>query len=199
MIIRSLSVARLTIFLASSFATLSPAIGNASTYLLDSSTLSGSSFGTVTVNPDTVSGRVDITVTLNAGYTFAAGGYSLAFDLVSPPVGLEAVDSSGFIAGNFAPGSIELAPYGNFEYEEGTYSSGLSAFSAVLTATAPLTVASFGDVFAAQIEDANGQTGVVATIAPVPELSTWAMMILGFCGVGFMAYRRKANTAFRFV
>jgi hypothetical protein len=27
----------------------------------------------------------------------------------------------------------------------------------------------------------------------VPELSTWAMMILGFAGVGFMAYRRKRN------
>ncbi len=26
---------------------------------------------------------------------------------------------------------------------------------------------------------------------PVPEPSTWAMMILGFAGVGFLAYRRK--------
>jgi hypothetical protein len=32
----------------------------------------------------------------------------------------------------------------------------------------------------------------------VPEPSTWAMMILGFAGIGFMAYRRKQNgTAFR--
>jgi hypothetical protein len=29
----------------------------------------------------------------------------------------------------------------------------------------------------------------------VPELSTWAMMILGFCGVGFMAYHRKSKAA----
>jgi hypothetical protein len=27
--------------------------------------------------------------------------------------------------------------------------------------------------------------------AAVPEASTWAMMILGFCGLGFLAYRRK--------
>jgi PEP-CTERM motif-containing protein len=27
----------------------------------------------------------------------------------------------------------------------------------------------------------------------VPEPSTWAMMILGFAGIGFMAYRRKQN------
>jgi PEP-CTERM motif len=29
--------------------------------------------------------------------------------------------------------------------------------------------------------------------AAVPEPSTWAMMILGFCGLGFMAHRRKQN------
>jgi hypothetical protein len=36
-----------------------------------------------------------------------------------------------------------------------------------------------------------------ALTAAVPEPSTWAMMILGFAGIGFMAYRRKQNgTAF---
>ena len=30
-------------------------------------------------------------------------------------------------------------------------------------------------------------------VAAVPEPSTWAMMILGFAGVGFMAYRRRSN------
>jgi hypothetical protein len=28
-------------------------------------------------------------------------------------------------------------------------------------------------------------------ISAVPELSTWAMLILGFCGIGFMAHRRQ--------
>jgi hypothetical protein len=38
-------------------------------------------------------------------------------------------------------------------------------------------------------------TGITAA---VPEPSTWAMMILGFCGLGFIAYRRKQNgPAFR--
>jgi hypothetical protein len=27
----------------------------------------------------------------------------------------------------------------------------------------------------------------------VPEPSTWAMLLLGFFGVGFMAYRRKSK------
>jgi hypothetical protein len=38
--------------------------------------------------------------------------------------------------------------------------------------------------------------GVELQIAAVPELSTWAMMLLGFMGVGFVAYRRKQGPAF---
>ena len=39
-----------------------------------------------------------------------------------------------------------------------------------------------------------------AAIAAVPEPSTWAMMLLGFAGVGFMAYRRRSgNRAIRLV
>jgi hypothetical protein len=34
------------------------------------------------------------------------------------------------------------------------------------------------------------------TISAVPEPSTWAMMLLGFAGIGFMAYRRKSKAAF---
>jgi hypothetical protein len=34
-------------------------------------------------------------------------------------------------------------------------------------------------------------------ISAVPEPSTWAMMILGFAGVGFMAYRSKNQPSFR--
>ncbi|MCK1636018.1 PEPxxWA-CTERM sorting domain-containing protein [Bradyrhizobium sp. 157] len=35
----------------------------------------------------------------------------------------------------------------------------------------------------------------ISTVDAVPEPSTWAMMILGFAGIGFMAYRRKAKPA----
>jgi len=46
-----------------------------------------------------------------------------------------------------------------------------------LTATA--------DLFAEVTSDTSG------TIGAVPEPSTWAMMLLGFCGVGFVAHRRR--------
>jgi hypothetical protein len=36
---------------------------------------------------------------------------------------------------------------------------------------------------------------ITATVAAVPEPSTWAMMLLGFAGIGFMAYRRKPKPA----
>ena len=49
--------------------------------------------------------------------------------------------------------------------------------------------------------NANGSGTASSTIniSAVPEPSTWAMMILGFIGVGFMAYRRNDKQAgFRF-
>jgi hypothetical protein len=46
----------------------------------------------------------------------------------------------------------------------------------------------------------NGQSLAIADFttatSAVPEPSTWAMMLLGFAGLGFMAYRRKQQTAF---
>ena len=42
----------------------------------------------------------------------------------------------------------------------------------------------------------NGEMdGLFGALSAVPELSTWAMMLLGFAGVGFMAYRRKSKPA----
>lgn len=39
----------------------------------------------------------------------------------------------------------------------------------------------------------------VTTVTAVPEPATWAMLVLGFMGVGFMAYRRKTQSTFRIV
>ena len=46
--------------------------------------------------------------------------------------------------------------------------------------------------------DAGAFGGVVGdinvSVAAVPEASTWAMIILGFAGVGFLSYRRKSRS-----
>jgi hypothetical protein len=49
--------------------------------------------------------------------------------------------------------------------------------------------------FTADNLDAGFQTFVDTNISAVPEPSTWAMMILGFAGIGFMTYRRKSKPA----
>jgi hypothetical protein len=41
--------------------------------------------------------------------------------------------------------------------------------------------------------------GTQGFVTGVPEPSTWAMMVLGFASVGFMAYRRKGQARFRLV
>ena len=46
----------------------------------------------------------------------------------------------------------------------------------------------FGDNITATVS-------AVSEVSAVPEPSTWAMMILGFAGIGFMAYRRKSKPA----
>jgi hypothetical protein len=66
------------------------------------------------------------------------------------------------------------------------------------------TANALGNIFVADI--LCGQTGCTGLTGPVdvhvgavPEPSTWAMMILGFVGVGFMAYRRRGQASFRLV
>lgn len=45
--------------------------------------------------------------------------------------------------------------------------------------------------------DFTGQNdvAVIAFAAFAPEPSTWAMMILGFLGVGYLTYRRRNQAA----
>ena len=69
-----------------------------------------------------------------------------------------------------------------------------ATFTATFTATSAATLLSFS-----QLDNCcNG--GILLDnieVSAVPEPSTWAMMILGFFGVGFVAYRRKSASAFR--
>jgi PEP-CTERM motif-containing protein len=55
--------------------------------------------------------------------------------------------------------------------------------------------------FGAGATDTLCPSGCIAVfsdnISGVPEPSTWAMMLIGFAGVGFMAYRQKSKPAFR--
>ena len=47
------------------------------------------------------------------------------------------------------------------------------------------------DLYFKSIKDLDFSPAGSPVVAAVPEPSTWAMMVLGFCGLGYMAYRRR--------
>jgi Protein of unknown function (DUF642)/PEP-CTERM motif len=69
-----------------------------------------------------------------------------------------------------------------------------TAFSEIFTATGLKTTLSF-----AQIDNCcNGGILVDSVnVSAIPEPATWAMMVLGFFGIGFMAHRRKSYSGLR--
>lgn len=75
-----------------------------------------------------------------------------------------------------------------------TASPNWTLFSETFVATAAVTYLRFN-------ETSGGGNGgiflddIAINIAAVPEPSTWAMMLLGFAGVGAMAYRRRRTAA----
>ena len=66
-----------------------------------------------------------------------------------------------------------------------------------LTELNPFTSIQFSDATSNAFEFNVG--AIPSRVGGIPEPSTWAMMILGFFGVGFMAYRRKAMPTLRLV
>jgi hypothetical protein len=173
-------------------------------------------YGTVEVND--AGGKLLITETLNANFAFRDASdtnhWSMTFNL----------DKTGTIGGITPVGFDVIAgpqtntPFGSFAYvidcETATCKAGYSAANNVtlqFTVTDAANDLTIGDItanlynsqkiyFATDIADVNGATGSVgATQNPpltnsIPEPSTWAMMILGFFGIGFMAYRRKSKS-----
>lgn len=62
-----------------------------------------------------------------------------------------------------------------------------------------LNVKDNGSGWALGIEPSNGNNTQAQILGDVPEPSTWAMMIVGFFSVGFMAYRRKSAPRLRII
>ena len=172
-------------------------------------------FGTVTISQ---SGNVDtVLVSLNSGYFFNPNGnghdaFAFSFGNSKTPITLAAASiTAGFGADPTSP--VLQAPFGN--YLTGILFNGpaltVQSLSFSFTDSGPLSLSSFktgafngnGDhpkeYFTADIFG-NGHTGDVGAssiASPVPEASTWAMLIVGFAGVGLLAHRRKNRRVFR--
>jgi hypothetical protein len=127
-----------------------------------------------------------------------AGLYNLSRLAVFYPIqSSSAVFSSGVYAdviiSRNSAGKVSVSVDGNklFDFDDSTNQN------AVFTGN----LANFfiDDNFTHQTEASAGRvdfikisnTDTIDNVSAVPEPSTWAMMILGFAGVGFMAYRRR--------
>jgi hypothetical protein len=176
-----------------------------------------SPFGTVTISQSGSGTFTDtFTIALNPTYAFNGNGKGLdafAFSLASgtaASIGLSQAElTAGFGIETKLPASQD--GFGNYLNAINYNKSGATTLTFTVTDTCVLSVSCFvagssngnggttdPSFFTADIAG-NSNTGVVGSgIAPaVPEPSTWAMMILGFAGVGFLACRRKRGVALR--
>lgn len=94
--------------------------------------------------------------------------------------------------GNYVQNGLS-APYGSLvgQIGNGSFFFIGTNYNGVAAASGTLSLYYFDSNY----EDNTGS--IVANVSAVPEPSTWAMMILGFVGVGFLAYRRRHQHAFR--
>jgi hypothetical protein len=78
-----------------------------------------------------------------------------------------------------------------------TFTTGSGQTSAVFSIVDQNTAATGNDFALDFITLSTDPSGGTTVTPGVPEPSTWAMMIFGFFGVGFMAYRRRTTPRFR--
>jgi hypothetical protein len=135
-------------------------------------------------------------------FSNATDSGSGTFDTAAPwsPTGIAITGFTGSIDGNVITALSPYAASDNMLYSDPPHISqgGISLVTSLDTYNFENY---FGTKLIKQSFDPNGfvNSGVEITfnIAAVPEPSTWAMMILGFAGVGFMAYRRRGPASFR--
>jgi hypothetical protein len=148
-----------------------------------------------------VAGGVAVDVALNSGINFVNTGgphTPFTYNLNATPTSIVFVNPALFSAA----GTSGATPYGTFNHGVDMVGGngapgqhGPLDFTIFGITTANFNANALGYFFGADlVRLSNGATGSVAAgvLSPaVPEASTWAMMLLGFFGVGFLAYRRK--------
>jgi hypothetical protein len=127
-----------------------------------------------------------VTPTSSTNFDTAANGQltAMTFLIDGQTFNLANSNSAGVGFSNSGVGTPEVINTINYSGP-----SGSSVFS--------FSTGGFGYSFSDSANSSLDSHGTItATIAAVPEPSTWALMILGFAGIGFMTYRRK-NGALR--
>jgi hypothetical protein len=118
--------------------------------------------------------------------------FTTTFSISSPSTasivnGLWTIDDAGTLSLNghllSTLGNDNWGSLNSFSTLPGDFVSGTNTLVMQITST---------DDF---LEGGRLEGQVVGGVSAVPEPSTWAMMLLGFCGLGFVAYRRKNKMA----
>jgi hypothetical protein len=143
--------------------------------------------GTAPASPN-VNNFGSLTLSSTGNHDYSNDVFNLAVTFTQPTgttpnPGTFTVDLQGKITGDGKNGSVGvvwLDPIETFNSSAGSFTLDLNNVSISPGGSVPIT----GELIA----------------AAVPEASTWAMMILGFCGLGFMAYRKgmSGNGTIRF-
>jgi PEP-CTERM motif len=198
---------------ALSVATATGAEAAVQTYTVTSDHCTGGCLpDTSTITATDVGSNLDITVTLASGDEFMSGptgtgtagkntfGFqfslspiTIASSLTSPPW---TTNTTSSVNGSFSAGSFAMDGAGAYDYVmdiAGHGPSGVSTLSFTIDNASTADIPSISGVFAADIlSGSTGNTGVVdfSLSSVVPEPSTWAMMLVGFVGLGFAGYRK---------
>lgn len=122
-------------------------------------------------------------VVLTGGTVSVAPVTSVTFQATIPGTffggGWTFSDGLHTLTGGFFSGTNPVVTLGTFSYPNGLYSYVFSYTGY----TSPLGTPATG--------------GFSGQISAVPEPATWALMILGFVGVGLVAYRRRSGASVR--
>ena len=123
--------------------------------------------------------------------------YRVSFDLAGNPAGgpqFKTLDSTADLT-IFSPAPFDVSNTNLTNMGWINYSFLFTATSNSETLT--FTSTTLGNSGNSTYPTAFGPALDNVTIAAVPEPSTWAMMLLGFLGLGFVAYRRKSHSILR--
>jgi hypothetical protein len=151
-------------------------------------------FGTVDTSDLTpvATGAGTASVFGNSGTVVINSGNFVAYTVSGPTSfgsvgGADASSSSGSVFGLFGFFQQMILPTG---YISDSFISGTEQFNNTTIAGLELTPGTYTYTFGTG-QDADSVVVNIGNVSAVPEPSTWAMLILGFMGIGFMAYRRK--------
>jgi hypothetical protein len=141
---------------------------------------------------------------LTVGFGFAANGNDIKIsnvttltDQVFDPTNTNVVGTTEEVFSLTGSGDVHLsvnATDGTFTFDLGTIGNGQSGFTVDATNGEVITSLSLNDVGGTITDFEHNR--ITSAVAAVPEPQTWAMMLLGFVGLGFAFHKRRRKISF---